>query len=500
LSVHVEGKNGTGSLTNISGAVIDVFSVMPLALQQVTLGLDLASVSTVDNPYFVEVGSGTTDGSGRATVPLSPVFTAVVAEWRAVAAPPTANVSLQLEVTDVVVEGSNASLFHYYDQVGYDPQSSMGTLVAEVVLNLSTPYATGLVKDFSSSPTASPSGACTENLTTTWTTVAFSVTPGILPVAGAIDNLSGPLTEEVGILDSWVLSPTVEIGFGGVQAAFPGLVEASVHPAWTGIIPNFGREGAAAAGNANATVPAQVAELGFEGVTYLVVGQREQVRWMGGTPCGAFAVNVTFVTSSLPLAATGLPVCNPYGCQEIFYSRTWANGTAEEMEALPGHAIVNNSSLTFSAEANFSSLVRPDRGYATTLAAEGRALNTSYAFSLNLGDAALLADFAWYGCTPVCSSMSAQEYALLLGTQFGPALSELPSLGIFGFSSEIGSRSVGSIQTISYFANLGTSASLFLEGGSNQTALDINGTLYETSMPELGPVLCNVGTSPGSGC
>lgn len=504
LNVHVEGRQSGGSLTNLSGAVIDVFSPVPLALQRQVLGLSLVSVSAANNPYFVEVGSGTTGRTGNASLSLSAVFDSVESEWATVAAPPTANVSLQLEATYVSVQGDNASFFHYYNQVDFSPLVPVTVLVTTIVLNLSAPYATGPLGAPSPSATAASSGTCGTGVQTAWTTLAFSVTTGNFTVAALLDNLSEPFTELVEESDFWALSPVVEVGFGGVQAAFPGLVEASVSPAWTGIIPNFGAEGTASVALTNSTEIAKVATIDLTGVTYLVVGQREHIVLEGGSPCTEYALNVTFVTSTTPLALTDLPACSVSGCLEIFHSVERANDTEQGLEALPGQTLLHSLTLNASSSVPYSSLVAPDAGYAAALNAEGLALNTSLVFSVNLGEAILLADAASWNCLAACLLNPAQTYWPTLEAQFGPAMSELPSQGVYGFAALIGSsiRPSNEIQSIAYsdqFVDI-SSAELYLYGGMNQTYLDVNGVLYGTSIPDFGPLVCAAGSAPGRGC
>src|SRR5271157_5768042 len=61
VSVHAEGRDPGGHVENLSGVVVDMFSVLPLALERPMVGLNLVSLPVKDNPYFVQLGSGTTD-------------------------------------------------------------------------------------------------------------------------------------------------------------------------------------------------------------------------------------------------------------------------------------------------------------------------------------------------------------------------------------------------------------------------------------------------------
>ena len=502
LTVHAGGRTTNGLVTNVSGAKVEVFSVMPLSLKTSEVGLNLRSLSIESNPYYVKLGSGTTNETGSAVILFSSVFKSVEAGWEAMAGPPTTNVSVQLEATYVTSVGTNASLFHYYDQIDYDPYLPVTNLTASFDFDLATPYATGSLNAALSSSSSASAGACGTNLTTSWSTVAFSVTTGFLPLAGLVDNLSLPTSEIVSMGDGWILSPTIEIGFGGVQDAFPGIVEASVDPAWTGVIPNFGQEGSSNGAITNETHFAQVPTIDLTGATYLVVGQVEEVHWGGAGTCGAFALNVTFVTSSVPLVMTGLPQCSGFGCLEILYAESGSNNTGQELEALPGQSLLNSTSLVSASNIEFANLIESDPGHASALAAEGSALGTSLVFSLSLGDAILLADAEEYDCSLFCLANPSQAYATILLAQFGPAVSELPSDGIYGFAAQFNASSSGSVQLVGYgnqFVNI-TSAALLLYGGSNQTYLNIGGVLYGTTMPDIGPIVCELGTTPGHGC
>lgn len=449
-----------------------------------------------DNPYFERVGYGVTDGSGEATIALSSAMNLIDAEWSAVGEPPTANVSLQLDAAYVAVQGSNVEFFHYYDQISYNPFTPARLLTASFTLNLTHPYATIPLSNGASS-------GCGSALSSTWSTVAFSVVPGQLPLTAAIDNASYAPSGTVEFSDTWWLSPSVELGLGGVQSAFPGRVEASVHPAWMGLYPTLGLQLYVTAVITNTTNPMDTGAIGLPTATYLIVDQVQHLHWETGDPCRAFTLNVTYVTSSVALALTGLPVGSSYGCSTIFDGYLVPPDAAESLENLPGQVLLNTTSVPSFGQLQFADLVRPDAGYTLALEAEGHALGTSLVFSINLGDAILAADASEFDCSWICSANPSEEYSSILVGQFGPATSEVPSQGIYAYASLINPPS-GSfeIQGIGYgvqFAN-NSSASVFFYGGLNQTYLDVIGILYPTSVPAIGPVFCRTGDSPGLNC
>jgi len=502
LMAHVEGREVNGPTSNLSAVAIDLFSVVPGSLRQPELGLNLVSVPLVVNPYFVEIGSGMTNSTGGATISLSSEFTAIENEWRALVVPPTENVSIQLQATYVEIEGSNASAFHYYDQVDFNPLVPVTELQVSFVLNLSTPYASIPLGSSSRTGLTDRSASCGASLTTTWSTLALSVLTGPLPLAGLVDNLSLPSTQLVLVEDGWILSPTIELGFGGVQSAFPGLVEASVHPSWVGTIPNFIAESSAGVALTNFTDHPVVPWVGLTGVTYLIVGQRETILWEGSAGCGSARFNITFVTSSIPVAQTGLPVCGALGCSSILYATLGANNTGQELESLPGQTLLNSTTLLANSSVSSYVLTRGDTQYASALAAEDRASGTPFAFTLNLGDDILLADAAEIGCNASCFVNPSEYYEPALAAEFGPAVSEIPSQGVFAFAVPVEPTSKGAVQIVGYgdlFTGI-SSASLFLYAGSNATLLNVNGIMYGASIPDLGPVVCATGDSPGRGC
>ncbi len=505
LNALVQANDSEGHPVNLSGAVVDVFTVLPLVLLHPALGLDLAQLSSSENPYFVELGSGVTDSSGRVAVPFSGIFGTVEAEWRAMTSPPTETVSVELEVSYVSYQGANVSLYHYYDQVDYDPYVPSTSLNARVVLNLSTPDTTVPLALPSGSSVTPPSGACNGRFTSSWTTVSLSVIPGYLPLAGLINNMSSGPTEVAEVGDGWILSPTVRIGLGGVQASFPGHVDSSVDPAWTGLLPNFGSEAGVTTVVSNATRLAPVATVSLAGADYLVIGQVEHLVGVGGNLCGSFCVNVTRVTVSIPYAATGLPL----GDYSLFSIPNGANNTGQEIESLPDQTLLNSTPIPLPAPVNgtvepqWYELIRNDVSYARALRAEGLALglNVSYVFSVSLGEDLLLASAAEFGCALGCSPDPSQVYQPLLGAELGPALGEIPSLGAYGFGAEVGSTFHGGVQIIGFNAPfINISAQIYLYGGLNQTTLDVNGQLWSATVPSLGPVYCRAGTSPGQGC
>lgn len=506
LNVLVQTNGTGGQLVNLSGAAVGVFSVLPLVLLHPALGLDLAQLPNLENPYFVELGSGVTDSSGQVAIPFSALFGTIVAGWRAMISPPTENVSVELEVTYVAYQGTNASLYHYYDQVDYDPYLPSTTLAAHVVLNLSVSDTTVPLLFPPKSFLTPPSGSCGNQLTSSWSTVSLSVISGYLPLAGLINNMSSGPMEFAEVGDGWILSPTVRIGLGGVQVSFPGRIDASVDPAWTGLLPNFAAQSGVTTVYSNATHPASVATVSLAGAIYLVVGQVEHLVGYDGDSCGSFSLNVTRVTISIPYAATGLPV----GGHSIFWTPDGANDTGQEIESLPDQTLLNSTPIPLPAPVNgtdepqWYELISHDISYARALQAEGLALslNVSYVFSVNLGEDLLLATAAQFGCGAFgCYPNPSRAYELPLEAELGPALAVLPSLGAYGFGAEVGATYPGEVQIIGFNAPfINISAEIYLYGGLNQTTLDVNGQLYSATVPSLGPVYCHAGTSPGHGC
>jgi hypothetical protein len=505
VNVHVQGRESDTQVTNLSGVIIDLFSVVPLTLEQSEVGLNLESLPISANPYFIEVGTGVSQADGQVTILLSDEFTTIEIEWKSVAAVPTQNVSLELVATYVAVQGANASVYHYYNTVPFNVLTPDSELNTSFVLDLSVPYVTFKIVPAPTTSDIPSTSVCAGMTSTRWSTLAFSDFTGNLPLASLVNNLSLPMNETALLGVGWALSPTIELGFGGVQSGFPGSAEASSGPSWTGVIPNFIAEGAGGGAVTNSTNHPELVWIWLTGVTYLVTGQEETVAWTGTGGCGSGSLNITFVTSSIALAETGLPVCGGGACLEIFHTSSGIDESGQELEALPDQVLLNSSTVPAGTSLGLSSLTESDSGYAAALAAEGTAVGTPLVYSLNLGEAILLADAARYGCTVICSGNPAETHLPLLQAQLGPAASELASQGIYGFAIELEPVAGGEIQNVFYSLEASgvsglSSASLFLYGGANQTVLNINGTTYATRIPGLAPVVCETGTSPGDGC
>ncbi len=502
LQVHVSGVDPTGRVSSLAGVVVDAFSVVPASLPQTYLGLNISSLPPAENPYYVLLGSGTTDSNGKLTIAPLSMFGAIETQWQLATGPPTANVSLQVDLTYVQVDGDLAKVYHAYDQVGYDPFVAFPALEFSTVMNLTSPAWTGAVSPVGGS--TPPQSSCPSVLHANWSTQSFSVEHGNLPLALVEDNASGIGNDSAGL--SYLLGgyTSPHLALGAVQYGSPGLIQASTVPSWTGTYPNFFVEGASAVSvpRTSSAVPMSVASISVAGVTYLIVNQLESVSWQGGFPCSRLGLNVTYVTVSVAEASTGLPTCVPYGCIEIFYSSTQTPGPGFALESLPNKLLLNQTTLAPGNSVLESAMLRGSASLAALIASEAGISGATTVFPINLGESVLAADLA-SGCDGWCSGNGSTAANPVLAAQFGNATGSLSSLAALAYLAPGGQPWGRAGQQIGFTngaIGTGTTFSVFLFGGAVPTYFDANGTMLSANFPELGPIVCPAGEAPGRGC
>lgn len=502
VSTRVWGIDDGGVRQSLSGVVISAFSEMPSSLAGTYLGLNLTLLSQTSNPFFVELGQGTTNSSGEANFALDPVFQTVLQQWQAVVSPPTDNVSFVTEASYLQVQGNgSAQLFRAYAPISFDPRDPPSQFDLSLTVNLSEPSWVGPV---SSVPTTGESVACSSTLNVSWTTESFSIQHGELPLALAIDNVSIPGADPVGISDEWGDYSTGVLDFGGVQAAIPGEVYASVAPTWTGVYPNFYTQNGVAV--SDPTPPAdesmEVPEVYLSGITYLITIQLEEIRWWSGPSCAEQGLQDKLVTLSVATASTLLPNCTDLGCSGVFLSATGIPGPGFALEAAPATEELSSAPLPIGESISGTDLLGPITNLSVLLGDEKRVAGAGLPFALNLGESVLVSDL-YAGCDGACSGNSSTAANSLLIAQFGGASGEFTSLSAIGYVTALGNSSVAEVQSVTYdneqFQS-GDPLTLFLLGGEVPTMFNFNGSIIGVHMPDLGPIVCRSGTSPGSGC
>ncbi len=499
--ITVLETSGSGLRAPVVGANVTLFSVVPDALERTALGWNLSSSDPWSNPFYVELGSGTTGADGTAQIALAPTFGAIVEEWRAVAPPPTQNVSIEVDASYLVPTGTNVSYFHDFAELSFSPLSVPDPLNLTMVGNLTQPSWTG--PNTASPPGASSTG-CTSSISVDFSPESISVEPGVLPLSAVFDASMQFGTDPMSVSDEWGTFADAELGLGAVQAQIPGPVEASAGPSWSGAYSNFGLEQftaiAGPQGGTNNTTAIGMSYL--SGVVFVVVDALEVVHGPSTGPCAAPSLRFQYVTSWVALATTLIPACDSLECVEIPLAEELLLGPTDVFGGLEDRELANDSSLAPGASLPSSSLLPNWTGYSQAMELTGAALGTSLVYTSDLGEAILLSDLIGV-CGDTCSENVSAAVLAEAGAQFGPAFGSIPSFA--SVDSVVATDVVyGPFVQVQEYTNdamgPGNPVALLEYVGEAPTDVDLGGSTVSFHAPEAGPWACPVSAPPGSAC
>lgn len=511
LTAIAMAPSTTGSLVPAAGASISIFSVVPSSLQTVGT-ISLADVNQTDNPYFVDVFDGTTNGSGVVSGQLSSLFPAIQNSWRSVVTPITNQVSLLVQGTYSVQNGNAIDVYHYFNNIPYNPRENFTAIQITIDFDTSNPSAV-IANTASGLSTACIAGqnncicldghCCPVYEDYAWDTVNETSKTGPYPIVWGNDSARSLHYDSLDVAGTYLYSK-LQFGFNsgqGTKSASGSIAfYMSSQTSWNGSTTSGSYQIGSADGNSSSSASAGV--IFMNNVTLEIINQNEYLDKYGfygsGGSCGE---DVSFVENATTIEVTDL-VASSYGFHGESADANWSAIIQHFLHVKP-IPMFSNYTLNPTDTVTFLNAEYNATGYVSTANALQTAENWASYFVASLGAALVIMNVAGI-CGWFCGNVAVNvaTATAILSAVAGWALT---------FLTAINSVSVSFVDTYSFQADAFTNDAsgnpsqqsafnMFFYMSLNSTSLSGVAGGYSSNLPLIEGIACPPNTYPGHGC